>query len=169
MQAKTWGTRDINIAMPQEEKAPHPTFEKLQSKDMSGMLTKLADDVQGNGLTASKFFGAYTNFWRKIGKPKCYFGALQQLRKKSMNLYVYIFQTLPTGPSGWTVHPVWRILQTGSFLGKNGRKTGTFSAKKRAENGRNKNLSRKKTGALKFCFSFFLAVFTVLQVHPKTR
>ena len=64
---------------------------------------------------------------------------------------------------------VWRILQTGSFLGKNGRKTGTFSAKKRAENGRNKNFSRKKTGALKFCFSFFLAVFTVLQVHPKTR
>ena len=53
---------------------------------------------------------------------------------------------------------VWKILQTGSFLGKNGRKTGNFSAK----NGR-------KTGTLKFCFSFLLAVFTVLQVHPKTR
>ena len=43
------------------------------------------------------------------------------------------------------------------FSKKNGRKTGK------------KNFSRKKTGALKFCFSFFLAVFTVLQVHPKTR
>ena len=53
-------------------------------------------------------------------------------------------------------HPVLRILQAGSFLEKNGRKTGNFSAKKRATNRRKQNFSRKKRAHKKFLFHFFL-------------
>ena len=37
------------------------------------------------------------------------------------------------------------------------------------KNGRNSNYSRKKRARSSFAFPFFLAVFTVLQVHLKTR
>ena len=53
---------------------------------------------------------------------------------------------------------VWIILQTGSFLGK-----------KRALFPQKMDKIIFLTALLSFAFSFFLAVFTVLQVYPKTR
>ena len=49
------------------------------------------------------------------------------------------------------------------------KKRALFQLKNRQKTGEIRIFLLKKTGALKFCFSFFLAVFTVLQVHPKTR
>ena len=64
---------------------------------------------------------------------------------------------------------VWRILQMGSFLVKNGQKTGTFSDRKRAKTNEILIYLEKKWALLGLNFPFFLAVFTVLQVYPKTR
>ena len=77
-----------------------------------------------------------------ISRLHCYIASATLLHCQSCtatlpDLHSYIAAATPLYCQSSTATSVWRILLTGSFLGENGRKTGTFSALKQAKNGRN--------------------------------